>query len=84
MSAPLTALAVAFVRTWTWIYTRGTPGFVRLAFGLGVSLLAVGIFLVVAAIILRRRARQVRPQEEPGEFEVETPLAAGAPAARAR
>ena len=29
MSAPLTVLAVAFVRTWTWIYTRGTPAFVR-------------------------------------------------------
>jgi hypothetical protein len=29
MSAPLTALAVSFVRTWTWIYTCGTPAFVR-------------------------------------------------------
>jgi hypothetical protein len=29
MSAPLTSLAVAFVRTWTWIYTSGTPAFVR-------------------------------------------------------
>jgi putative spermidine/putrescine transport system permease protein len=47
-----------------------------------VSLLAVGIFLVFAAIILRRRARHVRPREEPGEFQVEAPLAAGAPAAR--
>ena len=29
MSPPLTVLAVAFVRTWTWIYTRGMPAFVR-------------------------------------------------------
>jgi hypothetical protein len=29
MSAPLTVLATAVVRAWTWIYTRGTPVFVR-------------------------------------------------------
>src|SRR5688500_7113869 len=29
MSAPLTEFAAALVRTWTWTYTRGTPGFVR-------------------------------------------------------
>ena len=29
MSAPLTTLATAAVRTWTWLYTRGTPVFVR-------------------------------------------------------
>ena len=29
MNAPLTAVAAALVRTWTWIYTRGTPVFVR-------------------------------------------------------
>jgi putative spermidine/putrescine transport system permease protein len=49
-----------------------------------VSLLAVGIFLVAAAILLRRRARHVRPREEPGEFAVEAPLAAGVPASRSR
>ena len=29
MSAPLTVLATAAVRTWTWFYTRGTPVCVR-------------------------------------------------------
>ena len=29
MSAPLTVIATALVRTWTWIYTGGTPVFVR-------------------------------------------------------
>jgi hypothetical protein len=29
MSAPLTGVATALVRTWTWIYTCGTPVFVR-------------------------------------------------------
>jgi hypothetical protein len=28
MSAPLTVLATALVRTWTWIYTRNTPALV--------------------------------------------------------
>ena len=47
-----------------------------------VSLIAVGIFLVSAAIILRRRARHVRPQEEVGEPIAAVP--AGVPASRSR
>lgn len=38
-----------------------------------VSLLAVGIFLVGAAIVLRRRARQVSSEEELGEIATEAP-----------
>jgi putative spermidine/putrescine transport system permease protein len=48
----------------------------------GVSLIAVGIFLVAAAIILRRRARHVRPQEEVGEPVAAVP--AGVSASRSR
>jgi hypothetical protein len=29
MSAPLSSIAAALVRTWTWIYTHHTPAFVR-------------------------------------------------------
>jgi putative spermidine/putrescine transport system permease protein len=51
-----------------------------------VSLLAVGLFLVVAAIILRRRARHVRPQEEGVGLapDVQRPATAGAPGSRSR
>jgi putative spermidine/putrescine transport system permease protein len=51
-----------------------------------VSLIAVGIFLVGAAIVLRRRARHVRPQAELGELasEVPHPVPGGATASRSR
>jgi putative spermidine/putrescine transport system permease protein len=51
-----------------------------------VSLIAVGIFLVGAAIVLRRRGRQVRPQAELGELanEVPHPVPAGATTSRSR
>lgn len=38
-----------------------------------VSLIAVGVFLAVAAIVLRRRARQLRAREELGEAATEVP-----------
>jgi putative spermidine/putrescine transport system permease protein len=41
-----------------------------------VSLVGVGIFLVVAAIVLRRRARPQRVREEVGEVAAEMPAAA--------
>jgi putative spermidine/putrescine transport system permease protein len=41
-----------------------------------VSLIGVGIFLVVAAIVLRRRARPQRVREEVGEVAAEMPAAA--------
>ena len=41
-----------------------------------VSLVGVGIFLVVAAIVLRRRARPQRAREEVGEVAAEIPAAA--------
>jgi putative spermidine/putrescine transport system permease protein len=51
-----------------------------------VSLIAVGIFLVGAAIVLRRRGRQARPQAELGELvnEVPHPVPAGATTSRSR
>jgi hypothetical protein len=38
-----------------------------------VSLLAVGLFLAVAAIVLRRRARLLRSRQELGEAATEVP-----------
>jgi putative spermidine/putrescine transport system permease protein len=50
-----------------------------------VSLIGVGLFLLVAAIVLRRRARSVEPREEYGELVTDgTGVPAGAPAARSR
>jgi hypothetical protein len=48
-----------------------------------VSLIGVGLFLLVAAVVLRRRARTVEPSEEYGEL-VTDGVPAGAPAARSR
>jgi putative spermidine/putrescine transport system permease protein len=48
-----------------------------------VSLIGVGLFLFVAAIVLRRRARSVEPREEFGELGTGG-VPAGAPASRAR
>jgi putative spermidine/putrescine transport system permease protein len=48
-----------------------------------VSLIGVGLFLLVAAIVLRRRARSVEPREEYGEL-VTDGVPAGAPASRSR
>lgn len=50
-----------------------------------VSLIGVGLFLFVAAIVLRRRARSVEPREEYGELATDgTGVPAGAPASRSR
>jgi putative spermidine/putrescine transport system permease protein len=48
-----------------------------------VSLIGVGLFLLVAAVVLRRRARSVEPSEEYGEL-VTDGVPAGAPASRSR
>lgn len=48
-----------------------------------VSLIGVGLFLLVAAIVLRRRARSVEAREELGELGTGG-VPAGAPAARSR
>ena len=51
-----------------------------------VSLIGVGLFLLVAALVLRRRARSVEPREEYGELvgDETGPVAAGMPASRSR
>ena len=46
-----------------------------------VSLVGVGLFLLVAAIVLRRRTRSEEPREEYGQLATDVP--AGAPASRA-
>jgi putative spermidine/putrescine transport system permease protein len=48
-----------------------------------VSLIGVGLFLLVAAVVLRRRARSVEPSEEYAEL-VTDGVPAGAPASRSR
>jgi putative spermidine/putrescine transport system permease protein len=48
-----------------------------------VSLIGVGLFLLVAAVVLRRRARSVESREEYGEL-VTDGVPAGAPASRSR
>lgn len=47
-----------------------------------VSLIGVGLFLLVAAVVLRRRARSLEPREEYGELVTDVPV--GAPASRSR
>ena len=51
-----------------------------------VSLIGVGLFLLVAAVVLRRRARSVEPSEEYGELVTDGTggVPAGAPASRSR
>jgi putative spermidine/putrescine transport system permease protein len=51
-----------------------------------VSLIGVGLFLLVAALVLRRRARSVEPREEYGELvgDETGAVAAGMPASRSR
>jgi putative spermidine/putrescine transport system permease protein len=51
-----------------------------------VSLIGVGLFLLVAAVVLRRRARSVEPGEEYGELVTDGTggVPAGAPASRSR
>ena len=51
-----------------------------------VSLIGVGLFLLVAAIVLRRRARSVEPREEYGELVTDGTgtVPAGLPASRSR
>jgi hypothetical protein len=51
-----------------------------------VSLIGVGLFLLVATIVLRRRARSVEPREEYGELVTDGTggVPAGVPASRSR